>query len=276
VPLKEFWEVRGLYSEGRAFLEQALAECKGSSISARASALGAAARFADWLVDFHRAEALYQESLGLYRELGDTRGIASSLRGLSVIVQGANIAVAIALLEESVALLRELGDKEAIAWSLQKLADKLGAQGEYARANALFEESLALCQEMGDRWNASWALADLGRIKAYRGDVSAALTFHGQSLEVAREIHEDWPLAYCLEGWASVVATQGKCAWAARLWGAAESSRERCGIPLSPVERVDYEPAVAAARTWLGEQEFTTAWAEGRTKTLEQVLSAPE
>jgi hypothetical protein len=78
------------------------------------------------------------------------------------------------------------------------------------------------------------------------------------------------------EGWAIVVAKQGKCTWAARLWGSAEASRERCGIPLAPLDRVDYEPAVAAARTYLGEQEFDAAWAEGRTMTLEQVLASPE
>ena len=69
-----------------------------------------------------------------------------------------------------------------------------------------------------------------------------------------------------------IVAAQGEHAWAAHLWGVAESLRERCGVPLSPFERVDYEPAVASARTHLGEQAFATAWAEGRTMTLEQVL----
>jgi DNA-binding CsgD family transcriptional regulator/tetratricopeptide (TPR) repeat protein len=355
--LKVFWEVRGLYSEGRAFLEQVLAHCKGASTSTRASALGAAARFVGWLGDTHHAEELYQESLGLYRELGDTRGIASSLQGLAVIVQGANIALAIALLEESVTLLRELGDKEALAWSLQYLADSLSMQGEYGRAHTLFEESLALfrelghkrgiarglqqsalwllsaggdqaivearleemlplhtelgdkegmafyywisgseafsrgdaataqaqmeqClalwQEMGARWYMFWPIAALGRIKAYQDDIATAIAFHEQSLEVACELNEDWLYAYCLEGWASMVAKQGKCACAARLWGAAESLRERCGIPLEPLECVDYEPAVAAARTQLGEQAFADAWAEGRTMTLEQVLAALE
>jgi predicted ATPase/class 3 adenylate cyclase len=354
--LREFWLVRGFYSEGRAFLEQALSQCAGASTSARASALAAAAILAEWLGEFHRPEEMWQESLGLYRELGDTRGIASSLRGLSVLVQGTNITVAIALQEESVTLLRELGDKEALAWSLQNLADRLSAQGEYGRANALFEESLALfrdlgnkrgiaqClqesavwlldargdlatidawleemlklhtelgnkdgmanyffisgwvafsrgdaataqvqmeqslalqQEMGDRWYACWSLAALGRIKAKQGEFAAALIFHEQSLEVAREMNDDWHLAYCLEGWAITVAAQGKCAWAARLWGAAESLRERCGIPLSPLERVYYEPAVAAARTQLGEQAFAAAWEEGRAMTLEQVVNEP-
>ena len=74
---------------------------------------------------------------------------------------------------------------------------------------------------------------------------------------------------------ASVVAAQGEDAWAVRLWGAAEFLRESCGIPLMPVERADYEPAVAAVRTHLGTKAFAAAWAEGRSMTLEQVLGAP-
>jgi predicted ATPase len=343
--LREFWEVRGLYREGRAFLEHALAHCDGASTSARAKALRAAARFADWLGDFHRAEELLQESLGLYRELGDTRGIASSLQGLGELARidsrkVANIAMSLQLLEESVTLLRELGDKEVLATALFSLADTLSLQGEYGRAHALFEESLALFRELGNkrgiaaylqrsamwllfargdqatiharleevlalhtelgdrngmafyywisgwvvlsrgdtvtahaqieqclalfqeigaRWNACWSIATLGRIKASQGDFAAALTFHEQSLAVAREFNDYWLYAFCLEGLANVVVTQGKCTWAARLWGAAESLRERCGIPLFPLERVYYEPAVAAAHTQLGEQAFAAA-----------------
>jgi tetratricopeptide (TPR) repeat protein len=90
--LREFWEVYGFYREGRAALEQALAYYEGVSTSARASALGAA--FADCLGNRHREEELLQESLDLYRELGDTRGIASSLQGLAWVLsrKGASIA----------------------------------------------------------------------------------------------------------------------------------------------------------------------------------------
>ena len=51
---------------------------------------------------------------------------------------------------------------------------------------------------------------------------------------------------------------------------------EGCGITLTPLERADYEPAVAAVRTRLGEQAFEEAWAKGRTMTLKQVLAALE
>ena len=112
--LWDFWVVRGLYSEGRTFLEQALASSEGVATSVRARALSAAADFALFQSDVDRSEALRQESLVLYRELGDTRGSASSSWQLAWVAsrrKGADFAAAQSLREESLSLYREVGDK---------------------------------------------------------------------------------------------------------------------------------------------------------------------
>ena len=49
--------------------------------------------------------------------------------------------------------------------------------------------------------------------------------------------------------------------------------RESFGIPLPPVDRADYEKAVAAVRNHLGTKAFPIAWAQGRAMTPNQVLS---
>lgn len=79
------------------------------------------------------------------------------------------------------------------------------------------------------------------------------LATSGESLAEASTFSDYWITAHCLEGLANTAAAQGQAVWSAHLWGAAASLRERCGAHLSPIERVDYEPAVAAARTHLGE-----------------------
>jgi DNA-binding NarL/FixJ family response regulator len=48
------------------------------------------------------------------------------------------------------------------------------------------------------------------------------------------------------------------------------------GAPMPPVERADYERALATARALLGEKTFAAAWEEGRTMTLEQALASQE
>jgi predicted ATPase/DNA-binding NarL/FixJ family response regulator len=82
--LAHFWNVRGFYSEGRAFLEQALAHGEGIAASVRVKALKAAAYFASLqsddlfaaLGDQAIVGARLEESLALYREVGDKDGMA--------------------------------------------------------------------------------------------------------------------------------------------------------------------------------------------------------
>jgi len=148
--LMDFWRVRGFYSEGRIYLEQILARRDSVATPMRARAMSAAAEFADWQSDFDRAEALYQKSLLLYRELGDTRGIAWSLWRLEAARKKDNKYPAlISQLEESLSLFRGLGDQEAIALSLLELADQASFHGDYRRGYTLFEESLAILKELG-------------------------------------------------------------------------------------------------------------------------------
>jgi hypothetical protein len=116
----------------------------------------------------------------------------------------------------------------------------------------------------------------LGEVEAARGDHAFARTLYEESLAMAQEIGDKELFASGLEGLASVGAVQGELAWATRLWGAAEALREAIGAPLPPVERADYEQAVAIARDRLGKDAFASAWAEGRALTAEQVLAMRE
>jgi predicted ATPase len=148
--LQQFWRVRGHWSEGRTFLEQALVKSEGTEAPVRVKALRAAANLAYRQGDLDRTEALCEESLARCRELGDTGGIALSLRLLGAIAyRRSNLGVASSRTEEALALFREVGDKEGIAQSLADLAHVVSQQGEYARAIALHEEALALWREVG-------------------------------------------------------------------------------------------------------------------------------
>jgi predicted ATPase/class 3 adenylate cyclase/DNA-binding CsgD family transcriptional regulator len=151
VALRSFWLTHGHYTEGRTFLEQALARSEGIEATVRAKAFWAAATLACFQRDYEGAEALSKESLTLYRELGDRRGIAYALYQLGGIsANRGDLTAARQLLEEALALRREVGNKQDIAWSLHVLAGVVSEQGEYSRGRALFEESLALFRELGN------------------------------------------------------------------------------------------------------------------------------
>jgi predicted ATPase/DNA-binding CsgD family transcriptional regulator len=357
--LRRFWMMRGPHSEGRAFLERALADSEGVAAPIRAKALAAAVQLAYEQSDHARVEVLARESLVLYRELGNTRGIAYSLWLLGAVAsRKGDFGAARALYEESLLLYQQVGDQEGMALLLLSLADTISMQGEYTRGQELFEESLVLhrafgykrgiarsllhsalwlfaCQgdqttmharleealaiskelgdtvgiamclwlsgwvalsqgaparaqtlleesvrlfkEIGYRWEMAWSLTFLGKVEVRQGDLAAARTHFEESLALARK-EDRFITTFGLEGLAEVAAAQGHLAWAARLWGAAETLREGMSVPSlpvqMPVERAPYEQAVASARTQLGERAFAAAWAEGRSMTLEQALAA--
>jgi predicted ATPase/class 3 adenylate cyclase len=210
--LVEFWSVRGFYSKGRTFLEQLVARSEGIAASVWAKILYATADFAQGQGDFHRAEALYQESLVLYRKLGDTRGVASSLQGLGWIAgtTGNNIAARRSFYEESFALQRELGDKEGIAWSLFRLADAVSVQGDFNRGCALFEESLALFGQLGNKLGIAACLQRSALwLFLAQGDPVIERARIEESLAIYRELGDKFGIAFAswLSGW--IALSQG-------------------------------------------------------------------
>ncbi|HEX6483080.1 MAG TPA: protein kinase [Ktedonobacteraceae bacterium] len=355
VALWDFWNIRGRWSEGRAFLEQALATGKGVEASLRAKALICAARWAFVQSDYERAQALCEESLELYRERRNPSGIATSLYYLGNIawVRG-DMVGARSLLEESLTLLRQVGARERLAWALFTMAMLDSCQGKYATARTFFEESLAihrklgnkrgiahslsqlaqmlflsqddqarvrslleeclalsreigfkegiaasyslsgqvalsqgelvtahvqaqeslmLYREMGHRHGTAEVLSVLGKIVAAQGDYATARTLHQESCAISSALGEQWMIAGCLVELGEVIAAQQQFTWAAQLWGASDALREGISVPILPVERADYEDAIAAARIHLGEKAFAAAWAQGRARTPEQVLA---
>src|SRR5205085_3039646 len=178
------------------------------------------------------------------------------------------------LLEESLTLFRELGQKVGVVSSFNLLGRLALSQGDVDTARLLVEESVVISREIGIRWSTAQSLSVLASLKAHLGEFSAARVLYEESLAIARKVGNKWLIASCLEGLAGVVATQEELAKAARLWGAAKALREAMGTPLPPVYRAEYERAVADARVQLGEKAFAAAWAEGRSMTPEQALAA--
>src|SRR6266700_3329179 len=353
-----FWLLSDYVYEGWGFLERALEGSEEVAASLRAKALWSAGNLASSLGSFERGEVLCQESLVLFRAIGDTKGMGTAVFQLAWIAEWkCDFAAARSRYEESLVLAREAGDTSLVAWALSFLAgiavqqgeyararplleeglahfrasgEKTGiansilclakmlfAQGDLARARAVAEEGLALKREIGTRSaeaevlpvlaeitfcqgdtttarlllektcafyrevrnerQLAWTLSLLGKVIAAQGDLAAARAIYEESLIRGKGVNrnlsfQDTPPA--LEGLAAVVAAQEEPTWAARLWGTAEAQREAYSIPLPPVYRADYEQAVAAARTQLGEQPFAVAWAQGRTMTPEQALAA--
>lgn len=148
------------------------------------------------------------------------------------------------------------------------------SQGDYTAARSCYEESLALQREIGQKRAIASSLNLLGKVAHCQCDDAAARAHYQEGLALWQETGDKRHLAACLEGLAGVAGAEGRPELAARLFGAAAALRDDLAIPLPALDRTLHERDVAAVRAALGEEPFATAWAEGRSMTLEQVTSA--
>ena len=100
--------------------------------------------------DRERSVTLFEESLSLFRELGDVRGIVRGTFALGLVaLERGEHERAWMLLAESLRPLRGLPDKMGIAYGLLGLAGVAGARGDPARAGRLWGAAEALRKEIG-------------------------------------------------------------------------------------------------------------------------------
>ena len=221
--LGPFWYVRGYFSEGRTWLEAALAIPPDSGertrewIVARTMTLTAAGLVA--LEQGHHPQgiALAEEALALSRELSDRYGMAQILELLGFIAFSSDPSRATALMENALALSRELGDRYGIAETLHRLGDFAREQGEYARATALLEESLSVCRELGNQHESALVLNGLGDVASYQGDFARAAVLYKEALSLLRELESKSFIPWVLRNLGRVAYARGDFARAVAL-----------------------------------------------------------
>jgi tetratricopeptide (TPR) repeat protein len=175
-----FWSTRGYNSEGRRWLQEALAMEDRGSPEVRAMALAGAGGLAWEQGDFDRAKEACEEGLEL--------------------------------LEHEA---REAS--EAKLWLLIYLGWVVRERGEHGQAQQLFEEGLALSRQMRDTWWLATFLLYLAIVPHYLGDYERATELNEESMDLFREQGDKRSLAYCLNNLAMMVYSQGDLGRAAQL-----------------------------------------------------------
>ena len=272
--LYQFWYFRGHMSEGRTWLERALAASLGVESKARADALIGAGQLAWRQGDYGRQEAFLAEGLSLSRKLGDKRVTAAALGGLGNRAWYAGQREPAAeLFEASLQLHREIGDKRGVAIMLKNLGALAGDAGDYLRATELVEESLALRREIGDVRGVAVELQNLASVWHKLGEHGRARALLIESLRICRELGEKRVMVLCLEMFATLAGVGGEIERAARLWGASQAVRDALGTPAQPHQAVADEAEKQRARTQIGDIAWAAAWEQGQVMTLEHAVA---
>jgi predicted ATPase/DNA-binding CsgD family transcriptional regulator len=272
--LARFWVVLGHVTEGRAWLDRAVALDGSSEMGTRADALCWAAQFASHQNAVERAESLASEALAVAGEGGYERGMAMALHQLGQAAhRRGDLEAAAALYEDAVARFRRLGEPIWEGAALRDLGVVAGAQGAHERATAYHEQALAVWRRLDHPWGVPAALRDLADEALCRGDAAAALPLYRESLERWLLLGETLHVAGSLLGPATVALESGQAERAARLLGASAALHEAIGA-MPPADLPgDLGNGPERARAVLGEAAFETAWSAGRAFSIDEVIA---
>jgi predicted ATPase/class 3 adenylate cyclase len=186
-----FWSVRDYYSEGRRWLEAALAIEGRVSPEVRAMALAGVGELALDQGNLDRATEVCQEGL----ELLEHEAKEASEAKLNLLAWLGWVAwrreehgQAKLLFEEGLALSREMRDIWWIATSLSNLAVVSYSQGDYERATELYEESMDFLREQGNKHSLAINLNNLAMVMYSQGDLRGAAQLTEEAVALLREL----------------------------------------------------------------------------------------
>jgi predicted ATPase/DNA-binding CsgD family transcriptional regulator len=197
--LAQFWQLRGYVREGRFWLERLLSSDDSAARAERAKALASLGMLAIYQSDFELARRSHQESLDIYRFLGDrwSAAVATNDLGTVALYEG-NYPRAQELYQESLSLRREIGDRRGGAVSLTNLGLAAQAQGDLANARSLHEESLELRRELNDPAGIARSLDRLATVLSEQGDYASAQDCLNEAIMLARQEGDEFSLATSL------------------------------------------------------------------------------
>ena len=116
---------------------------------------------------YAEAKAYYEESLPMFRELGDWLGYAKALNGLGGTIAESDPTqwrTGVQYQAESIVLLRKLGQRRQLSMHLKTISGLLIDAGQFQQAQSYITESLAISTELNDPIRVSFGHVTLAKI----------------------------------------------------------------------------------------------------------------
>jgi DNA-binding CsgD family transcriptional regulator len=195
--LQPFWLTRGYWSEGRRWLEEALAMDSGATLApaVRAKTLYGAGTLARFQGDFARARILCEASLTLYRALADNNGVLMALVELSRIsdFQGDQTSTE-SFLAETASLLETMPDTAAKAYAYSEMATVIVSPGtiQYpSQAARYLAESVRINRALDNPAGLALALARQGSMGLFGDDSTLMQSRLDEAERLALELGDE-------------------------------------------------------------------------------------
>ena len=179
-------DYEGMRAAATAALHEARAVEYDAGIADAAYRLGI---YAEMKGDAPQAREHFLHSFGLYRELGDRRGMSQTLNGLAHIAKSeGKLTEARQYYSQGLALARDDGGRLMIAMLLISLANLTLESGDLDAAEAAYAESLIHLRAAENTSYVPYAANGLGEVARYRKDFATAAGHYQEGLDVARAL----------------------------------------------------------------------------------------
>lgn len=271
-----FWLHRDLAAEGREWIRRALEASDDTASPVRAEVLYAAGSLAATQIDYVEAETRLQETLAIWREIGDDAGVARALHMLGIIaIEADDNQRAVQLIGQALEKYRSSAAIQGSPWAalaLSQFAGALSRLGDHERATDLAMEALQEQQGIGSQLGIALAKVYLGDMAIDREAHAEAITWYKESLSIILEMGDSWYMLHTLAGLAVVAATIGPPETAVYLLSAFEVMNRATGHRIAPRYRRAFNDAVATLRASLGTERFLDAWEQGERMSIEEAV----
>ncbi len=269
-----FWFRQGHYLEGKYWTTRAVEFSEDAPPAIRAGVLHAAGLAGHYLHEPELGKSLHQQSLALYREIGDQREVGWVLIQLAIHSVGNldEYEEAITLCEEGLSILREVNDLGGVAQALNMIGELSRLYGDTKRAKEAYTECLEVAREIGDKLREGIQLINLAFLAHADDNFDQAENLVLQGMQIALAIDHLPLIIHFLSALALPLGGLGKLDRAAQLIGASEGIIEKHGIIHQPSDQPVYDESKAFVRKELGAEQFDAAYEQGRAMNLEEAI----
>jgi predicted ATPase/DNA-binding XRE family transcriptional regulator len=269
-----FWVIRGHAAEGLRWYEQILnLPSLPPAVESRAL-LGAGAMLYTQAEVGHAGTALTR-ALALAQQTGDMEmemALAENLLGHIEYSVG-NADAARERFAHAVDRFRVLALEWGLGNSLTGMGAVVLAAGDLAQAERLLDEATSVLRHAGP-WFKALTLNVRAILAVRRGNADEAIGWVRESLTHIRELHDKFAFVYALVPLAAAAVLKGDDTWAARILGARDTVTERTGATVVDKSVDDLkELAEREVRARLGPDQWTRAYAAGRTTSIDVLLN---
>jgi len=258
------WERTFFLVEGRRRLETALSRAPAQPSASRALAIYrlGSLRLGD---DVQAAVSLLEESLDMFRKIGDLAGTTQALSGLGrALFFAADYIRAAATLDECISLAQEVGNRKLVAGGKGLRCFLCLLAGEFAQAKALGNESLGIMREISTPANVAGMLRTLGSLAYEVGDYDLYRRHNEEALTLFRSVDHEDGAAWCLVDLGRAATDLGQTAM----------GQELIEQGLEITRKLEDRFGTASALESLGQNYLAQGRIEGARQLLAESLSA--